>query len=86
MTQLQTLGEVAGTLLVAEVKQQCKTSLAYFHNSNELWFGFQMYLYFTTDLQRKPNRRFSQNGTETDPNLKNTFSTSLTRTHQVTAR
>jgi len=47
------------------------------------------FLYFTTDLQRKPNRCFFQNvtetepnprfflKTETEPNLKNPFRTSL---------
>ena len=35
----------------------------------------RFFLYFTTDLHRKPNRRFLR--TETEPNLKNPFRTSL---------
>jgi len=46
--------------------------------------SLHIFLYITTDLQRKPNQRFYQNRTEpavilkTETNLKNPFCTSLT--------
>jgi len=65
------------------------TKMQYAHTRKT---AYTFFLYFTTDLQRKPNwtdgfskpnrnwnrtRSFSQNRTETKPNLNNPFRTSL---------